>query len=67
MTLVRNSAPEPHQKYVVVRDENPFIATPCYGLHLPWWVPTTPDGESRPIEMLGGDEWTLLDQSMGGK
>lgn len=52
--------PEPHQRYLVGRGSHYFIATPCYGLHEPWWVPSTPTGESEPIPMQDTDWWVPL-------
>ncbi len=56
-TLVSLAAPPPHRKYIVGRNHQKFIATPCYGMHEPWWVPTTPTGESEPIKMEYTDRW----------
>ena len=36
--------PAPHAQYEVWRKETGiFVATPCYGMHAPWWVPRTVD------------------------
>jgi hypothetical protein len=53
--------PPPHAKYIVRRGLAHFIATPCYGMHAPWWVPSNPDGESPPIDMEDGDAWAALE------
>lgn len=37
---IEDRTPEPHKAYRVWRaDVRMFDATPCYGLHEPWWVP----------------------------
>lgn len=39
-TKVADRHPLPHARYEVRREDvGRFIATPCYGLHEPWWVP----------------------------
>ena len=53
--------PKPHQKYLVQRDGFVFTATPCYGMHAPWWVVMTMDGEAPPVPMKDSDKWRLLD------
>jgi hypothetical protein len=58
---VEGQHPPPHARYVVERDGHHFIATPCYGMHHPWWVPATPNGESEPIPIIGTDRWVPLD------
>lgn len=63
-TRVSDAKPAPHARYFVRRDEITFTATPCYGLHNPWWVPRVPvDGtgckETDPIDMLDSDVWCL--------
>lgn len=49
--------PEPHSVYRVWDKDraNFFDATPCYGLHNPWWVPRNgfTKQESAPIPMKG--------------
>ena len=52
--------PVPHQRYLVVRDRVVFTATPCYGMHEPWWVVKTMEGEAPPVTMDNEDEWALL-------
>lgn len=52
--------PEPHTKYLVKRDGFFFTATPCYGLHEPWWMVVRIMGtkvEAPPEPMLPDDEW----------
>ena len=52
----------PHARYLVQRQRFQFVATPCYGMHAPWWVPMTPTGESDPIATEPDDTWiSLLD------
>jgi len=42
--LVSEEYPEPHARYLVKREATgPFVATPCYGMHAPWWVPLVAD------------------------
>lgn len=65
-TLNTTKYPEPHAKYLVKRDGWIFVATPCYGMHAPWWVaaigPALPYGtrEVDPVPMLDTDEWVPL-------
>jgi len=54
--------PEPHRRYVVMRNRNWFVGTPCYGMHGPWWVPSTPNGETEPISMDIGDRWQRIEE-----
>lgn len=69
--------PPPHAKYIVRRNGLLYTATPCYGLHNPWWVVRLmgdffgPDGkyhqdqfEATPIEMRDSDEWWPIDEFM---
>ena len=64
-TAVSEQHPAPHAKYLVRRDRWRFVATPCYGMHAPWWVPATCGDlslqESEPIGMVVTDEWVALD------
>ena len=43
---VHRSYPSPHARYLVIRNGTVFTATPCYGLHDPWWVVKTMEGEA---------------------
>ena len=52
--------PPPHQRYLVKRNGREFVATPCYGMHDPLWVPSIPDGEAEPVIMHPDDEWSEL-------
>ncbi|KRT69340.1 MAG: hypothetical protein XU15_C0011G0166 [candidate division NC10 bacterium CSP1-5] len=58
--------PEPHRKYIVLRDGLLFTATPCYGMHSPWWVVKTmghsSGDEAPPEDMQPNDEWWYLDE-----
>ena len=55
------SGPPAHEKYVVRRRSGTFVATPCYGMHEPWWVATTIDeGEADPIDIKDTDVWRPL-------
>lgn len=58
---MKKGMPPPHQKYLVKRDGHFFIATPCYGMHHPWWVAQGPDAELEPVEMKEGDEHISMD------
>lgn len=58
---VADAKPRPHARYTVRRDGNTHTATPCYGMHAPWWVPVSIDGvEYDPTTMLDTDEWLPL-------
>jgi hypothetical protein len=58
--------PAAHAKYVVRRDSVLFTATPCYGLHAPWWVVRVlgDNYEADPEPMQESDEWWPLDDFM---
>lgn len=61
---VSEKQPRPHTRYVVLRDGKLFTATPCYGIHEPWWVAKTmasrwPD-EAGPEPMQPDDIWWPL-------
>jgi hypothetical protein len=49
--------PPPHRRYVVKREHWSAIATPCYGMHEPWWVVRTLTGELEPIRIEKTDQW----------
>lgn len=57
--------PKPHAKYIVRRDGILFTATPCYGMHEPWWVVRVMGEkyEADPEPMLETDEWWPVDES----
>lgn len=58
---VANAKPKPHAKYLVRRGGFIHTATPCYGLHPPWWVPMAITGmEYEPVIMSDTDEWQFL-------
>lgn len=62
---VAKEKPRPHARYHVRRGDLLFTATPCYGMHAPWWVPRVPDQgdmplETAPISMQDDDEWRPL-------
>jgi len=52
-TDVRAAHPQPHKVYRVysTATDQVFDATPCYGMHEPWWVPRNgyTRAESDPI------------------
>lgn len=62
---VKQQHPPRHAKYLVRRDSWRFVATPCYGMHAPWWVPASCNTlgykEDEPIHMQDADEWVPLD------
>lgn len=62
MQQVEGKYPPPHSQYLVQRGRSLFIATPCYGMHSPWWVPDSPTGETEPINILADDKWMPIDQ-----
>lgn len=58
---ISTESPRPHARYEVRRDDvGVFAATPCYGLHEPWWVPLTADVFAPGaviIPMMRQDHW----------
>lgn len=62
---VKDAHPEPHARYVVKRDGLIFTATPCYGMHAPWWVVRTMadhhPNEAAPEPMRDSDEWLPIE------
>ena len=59
---VEDQSPPPHRVYRVYRQGvGEFHATPCYGLHHPWWVPRNGFTlkESFPIDMQDWDYWAI--------
>ena len=54
---VEKEHPPPHVRYLVCRDGVCFVATPCYGMHEPWWVPRDHEKECPPIPMRNADCW----------
>jgi hypothetical protein len=59
-TVVGQIHPDPHAKYFVRRDGYIVVATPCYGMHHPWWVVKTLEGEAEPVRMADTDEWSPI-------
>lgn len=60
-TLVKTAQPKPHAKYLVRREGYVHTATPCYGMHRPWWVPMGINRQEHPpTDMLDTDEWIPL-------
>lgn len=55
--VLPESYPPPHARYLLERDGVTFTATPCYGMHEPWWVVKTLTGEAEPERMQAGDKW----------
>lgn len=56
--------PKPHARYLIRRGECVHTATPCYGMHEPWWVVKTLDGEAPPEPILPDDEWMPLPEPL---
>ena len=54
---VHERNPPGGRTFLVKRSEWYFIATVCYGMHNPWWVPRNHVKELEPIEMQDNDEW----------
>ena len=52
--------PPPHERYVVIRNSDVFTATPCYGMHNPWWVVQTMEREVDPVKIEPEDSWLRL-------
>lgn len=59
-TLVSEKYPPPHEKYIVQRGSFIYTATPCYGMHNPWWVVMTMKGEVDPVIIETTDKWVKL-------
>lgn len=66
MTAVSEVFPPTHTRYVVRRSGCFFTATPCYGMHSPWWVVLTMTGEAEPVPMKENDVWTPLEEFTKG-
>ena len=56
---VSEQSPEPHRKYIVRRGGVLYTATPCYGMHKPYWIVRIMGKgyEAPPEPMLPDDEW----------
>lgn len=64
-TQVKDESPRPHSKYTVRRDGFVHTATPCYGMHDPWWVPISMHGhEIAAVTMRPTDEWSACEQKV---
>lgn len=59
-TKVADAYPPPHAKYMAQRKGYIVTATPCYGMHSPWWVVMTMEGEVEPVNMETTDLWIPL-------
>lgn len=57
---VKTKHPAPHARYLLRRNGVIFTVTPCYGMHAPWWVIKTLEGEAEPIHFADTDEWSVL-------
>jgi len=62
MKTVKEAAPTRHARHFVERDGRCFVATPCYGMHEPWWVAMAATGEVQPVAMLETDRWLPLEK-----
>ena len=70
MTSVKDKYPPPHTKYLVNRGGFYFTATPCYGMHNPWWVVRImnedysypPAYEVPPVSMNEDDYWMPISE-----
>lgn len=64
-TRIETGHPRAHAKYAVLRDGLVFTATPCYGMHEPWWVVRTMaqewPNETEPIDMRKDDRWMPIE------
>lgn len=58
-TKIEDAHP-PRGRQLVRRGRYMFTASPCYGMHNPWWVPLAGEQETDPIDMLKDDEWMPL-------
>ncbi len=60
---VADRHPPAHARYEVrLKDYSVIrLATPCYGMHMPWWVPFADGKESAPVDMRDDDEWRAVD------
>ena len=54
---VAKAYPYKHMTHVVRRDGVIYTCTVCYGLHEPWWIVKTMEGEVPPIPIQSDDEW----------
>jgi len=62
MIPVKVQYPDRHARYLVLRRGHVFTATPCYGMHAPWWVPQLlvddeQNREGEPVPMLEPEQW----------
>ena len=64
MRLIEHHHPPCHAKHLVHRDGFLFTATPCYGMHEPWWVVMTMEGEVRPVPFRDSDRWMEIDAAI---
>jgi hypothetical protein len=62
MTTFAEACPPAHERYVVLRNGCLFTATPCYGMHSPWWVVATMEGEAPPVPIERTDAWAPLEE-----
>lgn len=63
---VKDRQPPPHARYYVRRNGLIFTATPCYGMHRPWWVVRLMQdnwpNEADPEPMRDTDEWSPVEE-----
>ena len=62
MQQVEGKYPPPHARYLVQRGRLYFVATPCYGMHKPWWVAQTADKEMEPVAIEPTDAWVAIEE-----
>lgn len=61
MTTVSAQNPTPHRRYFVSKRGALFLAMPCYGMHAPYWVPTTgPAAEGERVTMDDADQYVSV-------
>lgn len=67
LVRVSDAAPTRHARHLVKRGGLLFTATPCYGLHAPWWVVRTMSeswpNEADPVPMRDDDEWMPIEEA----
>jgi hypothetical protein len=60
VTIAEQRPPRGTRCLVERAESGPFVATPCYGMHAPWWVPLVADlyqPGAMAFEMRDDDRW----------
>ena len=61
MYIIPDQYPPPGTLCALRRNNLYFTATPCYGMHKPWWIVRTlgefPYHEVNPVDMKDEDLW----------